>query len=236
MVKKKKEHKQTALRRLITGINPRSVVSEQFRTIRTNINFSLPDTELQTILFTSSSTGEGKSTTAANVAIVFAQEGKKVLLIDADMRKPTMHFTFQTTNSPGLSNILTKQWSLEDVRRKTEFTGLDLVTCGPLPPNPAELLSSKSMDALLKEGKKEYDIIILDAPPVLLVADSQILSNKCDGTILVVSSGKTEKRSIVKAKEALQTSKACIIGAVLNNFKLEKNHYYSQQYNLVEHK
>lgn len=233
MVKRKKERKQTAARKLITGVNPRSVVSEQFRTIRTNINFSLPDTELQTILFTSSSTGEGKSTTAANVAIVFAQEGKKVLLIDADMRKPTMHYTFQTPNSPGLSNILTKQWSLEDVRKKTEFKGLDLVTCGPLPPNPAELLSSKSMDALLKEGKKVYDIIILDAPPVLLVADSQILSNKCDGTILVVSSGKTEKRSIVKAKEVLQASKARIIGAILNNFKLEKNHYYYQSFDVI---
>ena len=234
MVKKKKERKQTAARKLITSVNPKSVVSEQYRTIRTNINFSLPDKELQTILFTSSSTGEGKSTTAANVAIVFAQEGKKVLLIDADMRKPTMHFTFQTSNSPGLSNVLTKQWNLEDVRRKTEFNGLDLVTCGPIPPNPAELLSSKSMDALLREAKMAYDIIILDAPPVLLVADSQILSNKCDGTILIVSSGKTEKGSVVKAKEVLQTSKACIIGTVLNNFKLEKNHYYSQQYIVVE--
>lgn len=215
-----------AARKLMTSVNPKSAVSEQYRTIRTNINFSLPDKDLKTILFTSSTTGEGKSTTAANVAIVFAQEGKKVLLIDADMRKPTMQYTFQTPNSPGLSNILTKQWSLMDVLKETGIKGLDLVASGHIPPNPAELLSSNSMDALLKEVKSLYDIIILDAPPVLLVADSQILSNKCDGTILVVNCGETKKGNVIKAKESLQMSKACIIGTVLNNYKLDKSSTY----------
>lgn len=234
MRKRKIARRQTAARKLIASVNPRSVITEQFRTIRTNINFALPDKEVQTILFTSSSSGEGKSTNAANVAIVFAQEGKKVLLMDADMRKPTMHYTFNTRNSPGLSNILTRQWGFEDVKKITEFKGLDLLTCGPIPPNPAELLSSQSMKLLLNELKKAYDIIILDGPPVLLVADSQILSNICDGTILIINSGVTEKSKVIKAKEALQTSKACIIGAVLNNFKLEKSHSHYYTYNTVE--
>ena len=234
MFKKKKKPVQAVARKLVTSVNPRSIVSEQFRTIRTNINFSMPDKDLKTLLFTSSTPGEGKSTSAANVAIVFAQEGKKVLLVDADMRKPTMHYTFHTTNSTGLSNLLTRKWELKDVVVETEIEGLHLVTCGPIPPNPAELLGSKTMDALIEELIAEYDIVIFDAPPLLSVADAQILSNKCDGTILVLNSGATEKASVVKAKEALVSSKANILGTLLNNFVLEKDHYYYQYYGTGE--
>lgn len=227
-LKKKNKWKQTAARKLVTNNNPKSFVSEQYRTIRTNINFSKPDETLQTILFTSSYTGEGKSTCAANVAIVFAQEGKKVLLVDADMRKPTMHYTFHRTNSPGLSNLLTRQWNLDDVLKDSGVEGLQLITCGYIPSNPAEILGAKSMDALLDKLKARFDIIIVDSPPVLSVADAKILSNKCDGTILVINSGTTEKVDAIRAKEALQSSKANIIGAVLNNFKLDKENYYYQ--------
>ncbi|WP_438312473.1 CpsD/CapB family tyrosine-protein kinase [Sporosarcina sp. FA9] len=230
MFKKKKLLLQIAPRNLVTRDNTHSIASEQYRTIRTNINFSMPDDELKTILITSAVSGEGKSTSAANIAVVFAQEGKKVLLVDGDMRRPTMHYTFRTTNSMGLSNLLTRQWNTDDVVDKTGVEGLDLITCGQIPPNPAELLGSKSMDLLIKEFKLKYDIIIFDAPPVLSVADAQILSNKCDGTILVINSGVTDKESAKKARDVLQTSNANIIGAVLNNFKLEKNHYYSQSY------
>ena len=230
MFKKKKKPVQAVARKLITNVNPRSIVSEQFRTIRTNINFSMPDKDLKTLLFTSTSPGEGKSTSAANVAIVFAQEGKKVLLVDADMRKPTMHYTFHTTNSTGFSNLLTRKWGLEDVVVETEIEGLHLVTCGPIPPNPAELLGSKTMDALLEQFTAEYDIVIFDAPPLLSVADAQILSNKCDGTILVLNTGSTEKTNVLKAKEALLSSKANILGTLMNNFVLEKDHYYYQYY------
>ena len=230
MFKKKKLLLQVAPRSLVTRDNAQSIVSEQYRSIRTNIKFSMPDDELKTILFTSAFSGEGKSTSAANIAVVFAQEGKKVLLVDGDMRRPTMHYTFRTTNITGLSNLLTRQWRVDDVIKKTGVEGLDLITCGQIPPNPAELLGSKSMDLLIKEFKTKYDIIIFDAPPVLSVADAQILTNKCDGTILVINSGATDKESAKKAKEVLQTSKATIIGTLLNNFKLEKSHYYSQNY------
>jgi len=230
MFKKNKLLLKVAPRSLVTRDNAQSIVSEQYRTIRTNINFSMPDEELKTILVTSANSGEGKSTSAANIAVVFAQEGKKVLLVDGDMRRPTMHYTFRTTNRSGLSNLLTRQWNTDDVVIKTGVEGLDLITCGQIPPNPAELLGSKSMDILIKELKLKYDIIIFDAPPVLSVADAQILTNKCDGTILVINSGVTDKESAKKAKEVLQTSKANIIGTLLNNFKIEKNHYYSQNY------
>jgi capsular exopolysaccharide synthesis family protein len=225
-MRKKKKTISTIPRKLVTNISPNSITLEQFRMVRANINFSMPDNKLQTIMFTSALPGEGKSTSAANVAIVFAQEGKKVLLVDADMRKPTLHYTFHTTNSPGLSGVLSKQWNLKDVIKETEVEGMHLITSGQIPSNPAELLGSKSMEALLEELKGKFDIIIFDAPPVLAVADAQILSNKCDGTILVISAGATRKESALKAKNVLQTSRANLIGTVLNNFKVGKDHYY----------
>ncbi|ALC86488.1 capsular biosynthesis protein [Bacillus sp. FJAT-22090] len=236
MFKKRSRNKkiQTAARKLITIENPKAVVSEQFRTVRTNINFSMPDKELKTLLITSSTPGEGKSTSAANMAIVFAQEGKKVLLIDSDMRKPTMHHTFHITNTVGLSNLLTRKLTMQDVVVDTNIECLDLITSGPIPPNPAELIGSKTMDILMNELMEKYDLIIFDAPPLLSVTDAQILSNKCDGTILVINSGTTEKSNVIKAKEALIASKAKILGTLLNNFVLDKDHYYYQYYGSVE--
>jgi capsular exopolysaccharide synthesis family protein len=231
--KRGKQIIQTMARKLVTSANSKSVVSEQFRTLRTNINFSMPDKELQTILFTSASPGEGKSTVAANTAVVFAQEGKRVLLIDADMRKPTVHYTFHMTNTLGLSNLLTRQANLEEVIKTSDVENLQVITCGPIPPNPAELIGSRTMDKVMEEMKSRFDIIIFDAPPVLSVTDGQVLSNKCEGTVLVMSAGQTEKEGIVKAKEALVSSQANLIGAVLNNFKLEKDHYY-QYYGTAE--
>ncbi|MCK1998544.1 CpsD/CapB family tyrosine-protein kinase [Psychrobacillus psychrodurans] len=222
--------KQIATRKLVTSVAPTSIISEQFRKVRTNINFSMVENELQTLLFTSTSIGEGKSTIAANVGIVFAQEGKKVLLVDADLRKPTMHYTFHKPNSPGLTNLLSSHCSLDQVVKESGIDGLYLITCGPIPFNPAELLSSTSMDIFIKEVRAKYDIIIFDAPPTLSVSDAQILSNKCDGTILVISSGEAEKIDVLKAKEALLSSKANIIGTILNNYKIDKNHYYYQYY------
>ncbi|WP_251671013.1 MULTISPECIES: CpsD/CapB family tyrosine-protein kinase [unclassified Sporosarcina] len=234
MFKKKQKVKQSVARKLVTQTNPKSVVSEQFRTIRTNINFSMPDKELKSLLFTSAAPGEGKSTSSANTAVVFAQEGKKVLLIDSDMRKPTTHYTFSRMNATGLSNLLTRQWEIDDVIQQTDIDGLDLITSGPIPPNPAELLGSKAMDTLIGKLKEKYDLLIFDAPPVLSVTDAQILSNICDGTILVLNAGTTEKDSIVKAKEALESSKANILGTILNNFVLQKDHYYYQYYGETE--
>ncbi|PZX05931.1 capsular exopolysaccharide synthesis family protein [Psychrobacillus insolitus] len=233
MAKKTKNLKEIA-RKLIVKTSPKSFVSEQFRGARTNINFSMPDGELKTLLVTSSLPGEGKSTTSANLAYLFAQEGKRVILIDGDMRKPTVHYTFHLTNTIGLSNVLTKKVSVMDALNETDLENLQIITSGPIPPNPAELLTASSMDDMITTLKETYDLIIFDAPPVLSVTDSQILANKSDGTVLVISAGDTDKVSALKAKELLLASKAKIIGTVLNNFKLEKDHHYYQYYGTGE--
>lgn len=229
MAKKKKALQETA-RKVVTHTNPRSFVSEQFRTLRTNINFSSPDADIRSLVITSAAPGEGKSTVSANLAVVFAQEGKKVLMIDGDMRKPTTHYTFRMGNAQGLSSVLTRQATVEETIRPTTVENLDLLTCGPIPPNPAELLASKSMDALIERLKGMYDLIIFDAPPVLSVTDGQIIANKCEGTILVVNSGETDKDMALRAKEAILASNSRLVGAVLNNFKLPKDSYYYQYY------
>ncbi len=222
-------------RKLVTVTDTKSIVSEQFRTIRANITFSIPDQELKTILVTSSTPGEGKSTNAANLGVVFAQEGKKVLIIDGDMRKPTLHQTFKTFNNTGLSNVLAKKVSFDEGVQETFIVGLYVMTSGPIPPNPAELLSSKAMDALILEAKKDYDIIIFDAPPLLSVSDAQILSNKCDGTLLIVDSGAVEKEVVRKATAILSTSKARILGVVLNKYVVPRNqHYYYDKKSYME--
>lgn len=213
-------------RSLISLTNPKSPIAEQFRTIRTNIQFSSVDKELQTIIVTSSGPGEGKSTNTANLAVVFAQQGKRVLLIDADLRKPTVHYTFRTENHVGLSNVLTRQLTLEEAVSTTAQEKLWVLSSGPIPPNPSELLGSKNMQVLLEQAKEEYDVIVIDSPPVLAVTDAQILANLADGVVLVVSSGKTERDSAKKAKELLESAQAKILGVVLNNKKAEESHYY----------
>lgn len=231
---KKNKALQNVARKLIANSNPKSYISEQYRTIRTNINFSLPANELKTLLVTSASPSEGKSTTVANLAVVFAQEGKRVLIIDADMRKPTTHYTFHVSNTTGLSNVLTRQADVNEVIRETDIPNLHLITCGPIPPNPAELLSSKVMDSTLADLHKWYDLVMFDAPPVLSVTDAQILANKSQGTVLVVNTGFTERENALKAKEAIESTKARLLGTVLNNFKLQKDHYYYQYYGTSE--
>lgn len=217
-------------RKLVTVTDSKSFISEQFRTMRTNIRFSLPDQDIKSLLVTSSIPGEGKSTNAANLGVVFAQESKRVIIIDTDMRKPTLHHTFNTINISGLSDVLTRQQDYFNVIQKTSVEGLCVIPSGPLPPNPVELLSSKTMDILMQELRKDYDIIILDAPPLLSVSDAQILSNKCDGTLLVVNMDIVQKADVLKAKATLASSKAKILGVVLNNIKIPKNHYYYQTY------
>ena len=205
------------MRHLITQLNPRSPISEQYRTLRTNLEFSSVDNPLKSILVTSSSPSEGKSMTTANLAVVYAQQGLKVLLIDADLRKPTVHYTFRLDNLRGLSNILVNEATIEETAYSTGIGDLDVISSGPIPPNPSELLGSKRMEALIQEASSSYDLIIFDTPPVLAVTDAQILGNVVDGTILVIRSGQTEYELAIKAKEALDPAKAKLLGTVLND-------------------
>lgn len=213
-------------RSLITKIAPKSSISEQYRNVRTNIQFSSVDEEIKLMMVTSANPAEGKSTTVANLAVTFAQQGKKVLLVDADMRKPTVQYTFQIENIYGLTNVLTKQKTLEDAINKTDVEFLDVLTSGPIPPNPAELLASKAMLEFLTKVEELYDVILFDTPPILAVTDAQILANLCEGSILVVASGKTETEKVAKSKELLASAKGKLLGAVLNNKKMDKSNYY----------
>lgn len=226
-LKKKKLEKQLSMmsRKLVAISQSSSIISEQFRTIRTNISFSSPHQDIKTILVTSSISSEGKSTNAANIGVVFAQEGKRVLLVDADMRKPALHIIFKVANTRGLSTVLARKEIFSDVICDTSVEGLFVIPSGPLPPNPAELLSSKTMEAFMEDVKKDFDIIIFDAPPVLTLSDAQILSNKCEGTLLIVNSGVVDEADVLKAKASLNSSKAKILGVVLNNFKMSNHHY-----------
>ncbi|MDQ8057101.1 CpsD/CapB family tyrosine-protein kinase [Bacillus velezensis] len=214
-------------RSVIAMSEPKSINSEQYRTIRTNIEFSSVDTEVKSLLITSAGPEEGKSTTAANLAVVFAQQGKKVLLIDADLRKPTVHFTFKLDNGTGLTSLLLKQMPFQKAVLPADEANLDILTSGPIPPNPAELLSTGAMKDLLSEAAAVYDKVILDTPPVLAVADTKILGSYTDGAIMVISSGKTDKEKAAKAKEALDYCPCKLLGAVMNEKKQTKHSDYA---------
>lgn len=231
MARKKKEEQKnnkmlTLKRRLLSHNSPKAPVAEQYRTIRTNIQFSGADEEIKSLVLTSSGPSEGKSTTATNLATVYAQQGLNVLLIDGDLRKPTAHYTFRLENHTGLTNVLTRQSSLEKAVQHTEVPNLYVLTSGPIPPNPSELLASKQMGEVLDEMKERFDMIIFDTPPILAVADAQILANQVDASLLIVSSAKTEKDAALKAKDLLTQAKSKLLGAVLNNRKIEEGNYY----------
>lgn len=226
MALKKDKKKPTNRRTLVAMYDSKSPISEQYRTIRTNIQFSSIDKEVKTLIVSSSGPGEGKSTTAANLAVVFAQQGKRVLLVDSDMRKPTVHYTFNQVNTYGLTSVLTKEMTLDKAVRETVDENLFILTSGPIPPNPAELLGSQAMEQFLENAQELFDFVVFDTPPLLTVADSQILANKCDAAILVVSSGRTEREQMVKAKEILESAHSKLLGVVLNNKKLENTDYY----------
>ncbi|TVY10390.1 CpsD/CapB family tyrosine-protein kinase [Paenibacillus cremeus] len=218
----------TNKRPIITHENPKSPISEAYRTLRTNIEFSAIDEEIKVIMVTSAGPGEGKSTTITNLAVAYAQADKRVVLIDADLRKPTMHHTFQMSNRWGLTNVLSGQATLQEVVRETEIVHLDVITSGPIPPNPSEMLASKRMTAFLDELRGKYDVILIDTPPALAVTDAQLVATKCDGVVLVIDSGKVKRDMAIKAKANLDYVKAKILGVVLNNMdrKNAESYYY----------
>ena len=204
---------------------PKSVAAEAYRSLKTNIQYSSFDKEYKTIVVTSANPWEGKSTTAGNLALTLAEGEAKVLLVDCDMRKPSMHKKFRVTNTYGISDVLLQKQKVMDVAHMYN-KNLSIITAGKIPPNPAEMLASKAMTLFLKEMKEHFDYIVLDTPPVQAVADAQILSTKVDGTLVVVRAGVTKKDDVHNSVASLKKVNANIIGTVLHAVDNSKNKYY----------
>jgi capsular exopolysaccharide synthesis family protein len=206
-------------RNLITYTNPDSIISEQYRTIRTNIHFVNGEKKSTTLLITSPSKWEGKSTTAANIAVSMAQQKEKVLLIDGSLRNPSIHQIFKVSNMNGLTDVLTGKVTFDEAVFSSEIGSLDILTSGDTPFDPAELLASKMMKQLIQEVNNHYDFVLIDSPSVLEVTDTKILASLCDGVVLVVIQDKTTMESAFESKKVLEYAKTQIVGVIVN----EKN-------------
>lgn len=213
--------------KMITVTDPTSVDTEQFNTIRTNIKFSNVDKDYKTLMVTSSNISEGKSTVSANIATTFAKQGLHTLLVDSDLRRPTVNATFGIDNPQGLSNYLSERnFDINSIIYKTSVKNLYVMPSGPIPPNPSELIGSKRMAELIKKLSDQLDLVIFDAPPVLSVTDAQIVSTNVDGTILVVRANKTEKNAVKEAVRLIKQVGGHIIGTVLNDVEVKGSGYY----------
>ena len=204
---------------------PKSIDAEAYRSLRSNIEYSSFDDEYRAIVVTSSVPGEGKSTTSGNLALSLAQSGNKVLLVDCDMRKPSIHKKFKISNMSGTAELLLRKESFEDVANCYN-ENLTIITAGKIPPNPSEMLSSRAMTAFIKEMKKEFKYIILDTPPLQAVTDAQVLSTKADGVLLVVRAGSTKRDAVLNSVDLIKKVKGKVIGTVLNGVENKKNSYY----------
>ena len=212
--------------KLVTLTEPSSPASEAYRALRTNIHFSSLDNPLKSLLVTSTDPGEGKSTTLANLAVTMAQAGNRVLVIDCDLRRPSQHRVFGLKNTAGLTTMMVETQAMERPPvQETAVPNLSVLSSGPLPPNPSELLGSRRMADVLAQLKAEADILLLDAPPVTAVADAAILASKVDGVLLVVHANKTKRDLARRAKGILQKANANLLGVVLNNVKLDASMY-----------
>lgn len=211
---------------LITLEQSKSPISEAFRTLRTNVQFTSVDSQTKKIMITSAGPREGKSTTVANLAVSMAQAGKSVLVIDADMRNPTQHKLFGLFNAEGLSVSLVQDQVCQPYIQETAVPGVSVLTGGPIPPNPAELVGSKRMKRLIEEASEQYDIVLIDTPPIVAVTDAAILAQEVDGVILVLASGEVNKDFAQRAKELLDKVGAKILGAVLNKADMNTSEYY----------
>ncbi len=215
---------------LVNHLYPNLSISEDYKTVRTSILLSHADNPPKTLLFTSSLPREGKTVTVVNMAVSFSQLDEKVLVVDADLRKPRLHRIFKARNTGGLSSYLTGKLSLKDIILKTSIPNIWLLPSGPIPPNPAELLNSKKMKEMLEEIKKGYDIILIDTPPVLAVIDTLIVSNLVDCIVFIIKAGKTTKKPFRNSIEELRRAKSKIIGVVFNELKVKKGDYYFMNY------
>ncbi len=212
---------------LVVAAPRRTAAAEAYRVLRTNIQFGTLDQPAQTLLISSANPGDGKTTTVANLGVAIAQTGQRVIIVDADLRRPAIHRVFGLKNQGGLTNaLLARQPGSEVLLQRTRFENLCVLTSGPLPPNPSELLSSRRLDAITEALRNQADVILFDSPPTLAVADASILAAKVDGTILVVDAGRTRAHALQRAQEALGRSKTRPLGAILNKLTERSRGYY----------
>ena len=220
---------------LIITSNPKSIFAESIRSIRTNLSFSSLDKEVKIIINTSPEAGDGKSFVTANLALAYAQEDKKVLLIDGDLRRGKQHEIFSVMNltSGGYSNLILnykENIELDKYIQKTGYKNLDILTTGPMPPNPVELLGSENNRKLLEKLKKHYDLIIIDCAPVIGLSDSIILATMSDVNLITVSAKKTKMENLEKLKKLFEQNNIKISGVILNKAEVQGNGYYSYYY------
>ena len=204
---------------------PKSIQAEAYRSLRTNIQYSSFDKEYKTLVVTSANPGEGKTTVSSNLALVLSQGEKKILLIDCDMRRPSIHKRFRVTNTHGITDLLLGKKSIDSVINKFN-NNLHIITSGKIPPNPADMLDSKVMTKFLDAMKNEYDYIVIDTPPIQAAADAQILSTKTDGILVVVRAGESKKDIVIDSISKLKKVNANIIGTVLNGVENKNEKYY----------
>ena len=217
---------------LVINVNPKSIFSEAIKTIRTNLAFSMIDKEMKTILLTSPQAGDGKSFITANLAVAYAQEDKKVLVVDCDLRKGRQHEIFEVMNvtSGGYSNLILNYKDDIKINKyivSTSNKNIDLLPTGPTPPNPVELLASENNKKLIAKLREKYDIILLDCPPVLGLSDTMIMTKYSDANLIVVSSRKTKVENLDKAKKVFAQANAKITGVIINRASVKDNTYYS---------
>ena len=217
---------------LITVAHPHSPISEAYRILRTNLEFSSLDKPIRTMVVTSAGPDEGKSTTLANLAVTIAQGGKKVILADCDLRRPRLHEIFGLDNDAGLTTMVVDDEALENPPlRETGVPNLWLLPSGPLPPNPSELLGSRRMEEIIAVLTQRADMVLFDAPPVIAVIDAVVLGSKVDGVLLVINAGGTKRDHAQRAKAQLEKVNVRVIGAVLNNvpFDASLHRYYAER-------
>ena len=215
----------TTLNQLVTIRDPRSPAAEAYRTLRTNIQFASLDRPLRTLLATSSAPDEGKSTTIANIAVTVAQSERRVLLVDCDLRRPTLHTMFGLPNEAGLTSLILDEDGRIPVQ-KTDIPGLLVLTSGPLPPRPADILGSRRMEAVIAQLRDHADMVLFDTPPVNAVTDAAVLATKVDGVLLVFRSGTTKRDRARDARRQLEKVNANIVGVVLTDVKGEETYGY----------
>jgi len=221
-----KSHDRNESTALVAYMDPKSAMSEAFRGLRTNLNFAGLQDSIKTVLITSALPEEGKSIVAANLAVVTAQAGYRVILVDCDLRKPVQHKIFGIPNNNGVTNCIFNDADPDKTAFNLALNNLKLLNSGPIPPNPAEIVNSERTRNLWSNLKSRYDYIFIDSPPLLAVTDASILASQVDGCILVVRSGVTRNESALQARDSLRKANARILGVVLNRVKMDKSHEY----------